>query len=277
MRPDSDDYRAIFLGATALMDVRAPVEFGKGAFPTASNIPLLDDDQRHQIGIRYKNEGEDEAIQLGLELATEEIRQQRIEQWSDFCQNNPDGYLYCFRGGLRSRTTQAWLKEQGIEYPLIRGGYKAMRRFLIDELELSSAQTPLIIVGGLTGTGKTRLLKQLPRQIDFEGIAQHRGSAFGRNATDQQPSVIDWENQVSIELLKLRTENPDLPVFVEDEGRRIGRVNIPDCLFEKMQQAPRAILQVELEDRIRMITEDYILHEWPEYQSIYGVEAMSDF
>ena len=277
MRPDSDDYRSIFLNDIALMDVRAPVEFHKGAFPTALNIPLLDDQQREQIGIQYKQAGEEEAIELGLKLATAEIRQQRLQDWSKFCRVNPQGYLYCFRGGLRSRTTQQWLREQGLEYPLIRGGYKAMRRFLIDDLQTSVEQMSLVIVSGLTGSGKTRVLRKISRQIDFEGIANHRGSAFGRDASDQQPGTIDWENQVAIEFLKLRDKNPAQPVFVEDEGRRIGRVSIPDNLFEKMRTAPRAILTVETAERIQLITEDYILNAWPEYQARFGETAASAF
>ncbi|MCP4233635.1 MAG: tRNA 2-selenouridine(34) synthase MnmH, partial [Aestuariibacter sp.] len=203
MRPDSDDYSNIFLNDIPLLDVRAPVEFCNGAFPKAVNAPLLDDEQREQIGIRYKDAGQEEAIRLGLKLATAEIRQQRLESWLKFCRSNQQGYLYCFRGGLRSRTTQQWMHEHGIDYPLIKGGYKAMRRFLLDELEHSAAQVPLVIVSGLTGCGKTRVLKQISRHIDFEGIANHRGSAFGRDSRDLQPGVIDWENQVSIEFLKL--------------------------------------------------------------------------
>lgn len=277
MRPDSDDYRSIFLNNAALMDVRAPVEFHKGAFPNASNIPLLDDEQRHEIGIRYKQAGEDEAIELGLKLATPDIREGRLMAWSKFCEVNPDGYLYCFRGGLRSRTTQQWLREQGIEFPLIRGGYKAMRRFLIDDLETSVERLSLVIVSGLTGSGKTRVLNKLSRHVDFEGIANHRGSAFGRDASDQQPSVIDWENRVSIELLKHREVDSTKPVFVEDEGRCIGRINIPDNLFSKMKAAPRAILQVETDKRVELITEDYILNAWPEYQVCFGEFAQAEF
>ncbi len=270
MRENSDDYHSIFLNDIPLMDVRAPIEFNKGAFPTASNVPLLDDIQREAIGIRYKNAGEQQAIELGLELATEEIREQRLEAWLSFCRQHEKGYLYCFRGGLRSRTTQQWIRARGVEYPLIKGGYKAMRRYLIDELEKSASQVPLVIVGGLTGCGKTRLLKKISRHIDLEGIANHRGSAFGRDTLDHQPCNIDWENRVSIEFLKLRHHQPGSAIFIEDEGRRIGRVSIPENLFKKMKEAPRAILRVDTESRIRLIAEDYILHAWPQYEIEYS-------
>ncbi|MDH5354683.1 MAG: tRNA 2-selenouridine(34) synthase MnmH [Gammaproteobacteria bacterium] len=274
---DSDDFLSLFLNDIPLMDVRAPVEFRKGSFPTASNIPLLDDDQREKIGIRYKEKGEQAAIELGLELATADIRQNRLKSWIDFCGKNNQGYLYCFRGGLRSRTTQQWIREQGIDYPLVKGGYKAMRRFLIDELEKSLEQLPLVIVSGLTGCGKTHLLNQISRKIDFEGIANHRGSAFGRDPLDQQPSTIDWENHVSIDFLKLRYQRASQPVFVEDEGRRIGRVSIPDNLFAKMQVAPRAILTVDTESRLKLIADDYIVSSWPAYQNHYAENATKEF
>jgi tRNA 2-selenouridine synthase len=277
IRPDTDDYFELFVNDVPLMDVRAPVEFVKGAFPSSANLPLLDDDQREQIGIRYKDAGEQEAIELGLQLATPQIKNQRLRGWKKFCGDNPHGYLYCFRGGLRSRTTQKWIRDSGVEYPLIKGGYKAMRRYLIDELEASIDSVPLVIVSGLTGSGKTRVLRELSHHIDFEGIANHRGSAFGANVTDHQPGSIDWENQVSIALLKHRSKFPGKPVFVEDESRRIGRVNMPDKLYQKMQTVPRAILSVDIEARVRLIIEDYILHAWPEYQAWFETQAKGKF
>jgi tRNA 2-selenouridine synthase len=277
MHESSSDYRHLFLQDTPLLDVRAPVEFGRGAFPTATNIPLLDDEQREMIGKRYKNAGQEEAIRLGLELATPEIREQRLRAWQDFCEANPQGLVYCFRGGLRSRTTQQWLHEAGVDYPLVEGGYKAMRRFLIDELELATRSVPLIAVSGLTGVGKTLLLKKIRHHIDFEGIANHRGSAFGRDALDRQPAVVDWENQVSIQYLKHRERFPGRDLFVEDEGRRIGRINMPECVFAALLKAPRAILTVDTEARISFIGEDYIQRSWPHYQRLYGDQAENEF
>jgi tRNA 2-selenouridine synthase len=277
VRADSDDYLQLFLDDVPMMDVRAPIEFAKGAFPYSANIPLLDDQQREQIGIKYKNAGEEKAIELGLKLATPDIREQRLEQWLAFCHRHTQGYLYCFRGGLRSRTTQGWIAEQGVKFPLIKGGYKAMRRFLIDELETSIEQIPFVIVSGLTGSGKTRVLQKIRHHVDLEGIANHRGSAFGRDASDIQPSVIDLENQISIEFLKHRHRFPGKPIFLEDEGRCIGRVNMPEILFKKMQMTPRAILEVDIESRIQLIREDYIENAWPQYQVLYGDLAEVEF
>jgi len=277
MRADTSDYRQLFLQDIPMLDVRAPVEFAHGAFPSAVNIPLLDDAQREQIGKRYKHAGQDEAIRLGLELATPEIREQRLRDWSGFSAAHPQGYIYCFRGGLRSRTTQQWLRESGIDMPLVRGGYKAMRRFLIDELEISAAEVPLVCVGGLTGVGKTRALLKTRHHIDFEGLANHRGSAFGRDPLDRQPTVIDWENRVSIEFLKHRERFVRRPLLIEDEGRCIGRVNLPDYLYAAMLQAPRALLEASTGQRVRMIREDYIERNWPEYRQLHGDNAAAEF
>ncbi len=277
MRNDTSDYRQLFLNDVPLMDVRAPIEFGQGAFPTSTNLPLLDDRQREQIGIRYKHAGQEEAIRLGLELATPDIRAQRLQAWATYCNEYPQGFLYCFRGGLRSRTSQQWLQQQGVEYPLVHGGYKAMRRFLIDELEQSAREVPLVCVSGLTGVGKTRVLQKIRYHIDFEGLANHRGSAFGRDVLDQQPSVIDWENRVSIEFIKHRDKHSGKPVFVEDEGRRIGRVYMPDCLYNALLKAPRAILKDDIETRIELIRDDYIRGNWPGYRQAYGESAEEEF
>ncbi|MEM7564788.1 MAG: tRNA 2-selenouridine(34) synthase MnmH, partial [Pseudomonadota bacterium] len=266
-----------FINDVPLLDVRAPVEFVSGAFPQAVNIPLLDDTQREKIGTRYKQAGQDEAIRLGLELATPEIKENRIEQWKTFCESHPDGVLYCFRGGLRSKTTQQWIRDSGIEYPMVSGGYKALRRYLIDALESSLNQVPLISVGGLTGVGKTRLLLKLRNHIDFEGLANHRGSAFGRDASDYQPSVIDWENAVSIHFLKHRHFSPNKALFVEDEGRRIGRIGMPDNLYAALLKAPRAILHLDMESRVRLIRNDYITNNWPRYQVNFPQSAEQDF
>ena len=272
-RTDSNDFKRIFLQDLPLMDVRAPVEFLQGAFPTSDNRPLLDDSQRQQIGIRYKEAGEEEAIRLGLELATDEIREQRLQSWTEFCRENPDGYLYCFRGGLRSRTTQQWLRDCGVNYPLVIGGYKAMRGFLIEQLEQLGCAFPLVVVAGLTGTGKTQLLTRLPRYLDLEGRANHRGSAFGMDADDFQPSVINWENSLAVDLLKLQQDGFDQPVFVEDEGKRIGRLSVPPALYQAMHEAPRIVLTLPLEQRVQAIVADYIHDNWPDYLGRHGERA----
>jgi len=276
-RLNSSDYLNLFLNDVPLMDVRAPVEYQKGSFPCSINRPLLDDNQRHEIGICYKHKGEESAIAMGLEMATPEIRSQRYKEWREFCDQNPTGFLYCFRGGLRSRTTQQWIKAQGIEYPLVTGGYKAMRRYLIDELEISLTKLKVINIGGPTGSGKTRILKKINHHVDFEGIAKHRGSAFGRNPLDSQPSNIDWENAVSIAFLKHRHNAPNKTLFVEDESKLIGRVCMPQNVADLCKTNELVLLEESLDNRVEMTKTDYIDLLWPEYQSIFNEHAEQKF
>ncbi len=276
-RPDTEDFSALFLNDTPMMDVRAPIEFNQGAFPTSVNVPLLDDEQREAIGKRYKDAGQDEAIELGLKLATAEIREQRLLHWKAFVDKHPDGYLYCFRGGLRSRTTQAWLKKQGIDYPLIKGGYKAMRSYLLQQLEISQQQIPFIILSGMTGSGKTRVLKKMQYYVDLEGLANHRGSAFGRDVHDTQPAQIDFENQLSITFLKHRHHYPQTPVVLEDEGKMIGRILTPSEFYKKMEVSPRIFLQRSVQQRVDIIREDYIEFNWPLYQQKFAEQAETEF
>ena len=165
--PQTDDYRSLLLNDTALLDVRAPFEFNQGAFPFAENFPLINDLEREQIGIRYKGLGQDEAITLGHQLVQGEIKSQRVNHWQNFFKQHPHGALYCFRGGMRSKISQQWIYEKtGIIYPRVKGGYKAMRRFLIDELETSALDINPVMLGGRTGIGKTLLLKKLTQQIE---------------------------------------------------------------------------------------------------------------
>lgn len=256
-RPDTDDYRTLFLNDTPLMDVRAPVEFAKGSFPLAQNAPLMNDDERHRVGIRYKEKGQDQAIVLGHQLVSGDIKTARVEAWKRFAIQNPDGYLFCFRGGLRSRLTQQWLRDAGIDYPLITGGYKALRRFLIDQLEALISRENFMLVSGRTGTGKTRLLNNLPNPVDLEGIANHRGSSFGRQITPQ-PTQIDFENRLSIALLKA-SHQPHNTLYLEDESHLVGRCCLPDSLRARMMEAPMMVLERPIEERTAIIKEDYVI------------------
>jgi tRNA 2-selenouridine synthase len=276
VRTNSKDFLQIFLQDTPMMDVRAPVEFNKGAFPNSQNIPLLNDEQRAVIGTRYKEQGQDQAIALGNELATPEIRQQHIQDWQAFTSKHPNGYLYCFRGGLRSRVSQQWLKDSGIDYPFIEGGYKAMRTFLIEELNTSLTTLPLVLISGKTASGKTHFLHSLSRYVDLEGLANHRGSSFGGMVTPQ-PSQIDFENALSIKMLKHRHEH-SLPVFMEDEGRLIGQLAItPEMRKAMTEQYPIALLNTPMEERVAIGVQDYITDLMPHYQAQHGGQAHDIF
>ena len=255
-RPDTSNYLALFLNDIPLMDVRAPVEFSKGSFPNAVNAPLMNDEERHRVGICYKERGQDEAIRLGQQLVSGGLKARRIEAWRRFAAEHPNGYLFCFRGGLRSRLSQQWIRESGTDYPLVAGGYKAMRRFLIDSLEALIESSEFTILSGRTGTGKTRVLQQLPNPVDLEGLANHRGSSFGRQVTPQ-PSQIDFENRLAVAMLKARHHTGGA-IYLEDESRLVGRCALPESLRARMAEAPLMVLDQPFEERIRIIREDYV-------------------
>ncbi len=268
--PETDRYRELFLADTPMLDVRAPVEFEQGAFPRARNVPLMNDIERHKTGICYQQLGQEAAIALGHQLVNGDIKAARVERWVAFAKAHPEGCLYCFRGGLRSRIAQQWLQEAGITYPRVTGGYKSMRRFLLEQLEEGAESLALIVLSGRTGTGKTRLLEQLPNPIDLEGLARHRGSSFGRLLTEQ-PSQIDFENALAVHMMKAN-QTPERSVFVEDEGRLIGRCALPVCLRDRMQKAPLMVLEQPLETRVEIILEDYVTGMTAAFQARDGDE-----
>jgi tRNA 2-selenouridine synthase len=270
-RADTDDYRALFVAGVPLLDTRAPAEFARGAFPGAVNLPLMSDEERARVGICYKERGQKAAIALGHELVSGARREERLAGWQAFCAANPEGYLYCFRGGLRSQIVQQWLAGAGVTYPRVLGGYKALRRHLIDSLGDSLATLPLVLVSGRTGSGKTWLLPALPRAVDLEGLARHRGSTFGR-LLEPQPTQIDFENAIAVELLRLAAAG-SAPVFLEDEGRLIGRLYLPEPLRDAMAAAPRIELDYPLEERVEVVLQDYILDLGQRFRAVAGEDG----
>jgi len=266
-----DNLRELFLNDVPLLDVRAPVEFAEGSFPHAENHPLIDDEERHRIGLTYTTFGQEDAIALGERLVSGPQKAARIAEWRRFLQRHPKAVLYCFRGGMRSQISQRWLyDEAGIACPRVRGGYKAMRRFLIDELARNSALCHPIVIGGRTGVGKTRLLQRCTAQIDLEGLAHHRGSAFGHHP-QPQPSQIDFENALSIALLK-RVDAGNRPFLIEDESRNIGSRHIPAVFFERMESAPLVLLEASEEERIAITLQEYVTDALAEFQAVGGQE-----
>ncbi|MDX1606713.1 MAG: tRNA 2-selenouridine(34) synthase MnmH, partial [Candidatus Competibacterales bacterium] len=273
--PVAGDYRGLLLRDAPLLDVRAPVEFAQGAFPTAVNLPLLDDKQRHQIGLRYKEAGQQAAIELGERLVSGALREARIEAWRRFAEAHPEGALYCFRGGLRSRVSQQWLAEAGVVYPRVDGGYKSLRRFLLTELERAAATLELIVIGGRTGTAKTRLIRSLDQGIDLEGLARHRGSAFGREL-DPQPRPIDFENALAVQLLKLRARGADCAVL-EDEGANIGSLAVPQALYYASQNAPLVVVEAPLAQRVEEILDGYVREMSTTFARRHGEQGPARF
>ncbi|MDX1353123.1 MAG: tRNA 2-selenouridine(34) synthase MnmH, partial [Thiomicrorhabdus sp.] len=232
--PQTDDFKSIVLNQTPLIDVRAPVEFQQGAFSSASNLPLMTDEERHKVGVCYKQHGNAVAVKLGHQLVNETAREPRIEAWVNFMNAHPEALLYCFRGGMRSKISQQWLQDAGREIVRLKGGYKAFRRYLIDYLDelpglLTQQDVKPIVLAGRTGSGKTLAIHQLNNAIDLEGLAHHRGSAFGRHATPQ-PTQINFENNLAMALIQFMETQPN-SLVIEDEGRNIGSVNFSKELF----------------------------------------------
>ena len=166
---------------------------------------------------------------------------------------------------------QRWLREAGIDYPLVTGGYKAMRRFLLAELQHALDSAWFVLISGRTGSGKTRVINCLARAVDLEGLANHRGSSFG-HMPGPQPSQIDFENALSIVLLRLLAQSPG-PIFLEDEGRLIGSVALPETLREKMAVAPMLVVEQSLEDRIDVVIEDYVVDLGRRYRELYAEDG----
>ncbi|GAA0684870.1 tRNA 2-selenouridine(34) synthase MnmH [Marinobacterium maritimum] len=268
MRNNSEDYRKIFLSGVPLIDTRAPVEFAKGTFPTSQNLPLMTDDERHKVGTCYKQHGQEAAIKLGHRLVDGAVKDERVRAWVEFAQANPEGYLYCFRGGLRSRITQQWLHDAGIDYPMIIGGYKALRGFLIETLNEAAEQCSFIQLGGLTGCGKTELLLQLDNALNLEGHANHRGSSFGRHALPQ-PTQINFENALAIDILRKRAEGINHFV-VEDENRAIGSCHVPLELHRRFVDSPLVWLEDSLDSRVERILKDYVIDLSAEFTELKG-------
>lgn len=270
-RPDTDDFASLFTREVALLDVRAPIEFEQGAFPGAVNLPLMNDQERHQVGLRYKQVNQEAAIKLGHELVSGEIKVARVAQWKAFAQAHPDGYLYCFRGGLRSRISQSWLAEAGIDYPRIVGGYKAMRTFLLESLTKHIDTSDFVLVSGLTGSGKTEVIQALSSTVDLEKLAHHRGSSFGKHATDQ-PVQINFDNSLAIALLRLHAQGKSR-IALEDESRMIGRCALPISLRDKMQTSSVVWLEEPMPVRVERILHDYVEDLGSQFAAKLGAEA----
>lgn len=269
------DYRQLFIEQRPLMDLRAPAEFARGSFPTAVSLPLMSDEERAKVGTCYKYYGQQAAINLGHKLVSGQLKADRIAAWAEFARIHPKGALFCWRGGLRSQITQQWLAEAGVNYPRVDGGYKALRRFLIDELERLIATTPLVLLAGRTGSGKTDVLRRLPATVDLEGLANHRGSGFG-GQIQPQPTQIDFENALAVAWIK-QTRGKSEGIMLEDESGHIGSVMLPQSLREKMAAAPVVILETPFEQRLENIFNEYILQRLKASTEYYGEHGFRQF
>lgn len=251
--PTVDDYQQILLNDVPIVDVRSPREFVQGAIPNAVNLPLLTDDERKSVGIAYKVGGQASALSCGLELLPKEKQAKLKAGWIQFLQNHPNALICCWRGGLRSKIVQTWLQEAGWRVPRIEGGSKALRSFCLRAIDAAN-QYNYVVLAGRTGTGKTQLLEELHPSIDLEGLAHHRGSAFGGD-TATQPSPVSFESALASDLLRVQGS---AGILIEDESRVIGKLAIPESLFKKMRTSPVVVLQADNTSRLQHIYESYV-------------------
>lgn len=240
----------LFKKKIPLIDVRAPVEFAEGYIPHSVNLPILNDEERARVGTTYKEHGQEAAIKLGHELVSGKVKEERISAWRDFIQLNPEAQVFCFRGGLRSQTSCEWLKESGLEKKPLTGGYKRLRNFFLSWLN-EGPMPELVRLGGPTGSGKSKLLNCV-RHIDLEGLANHRGSAFGY--VGPQPTQITFENALALEILNFSQQK----ILVEDESATIGKLVLPKGFFLHLREAPLVILKIDKDERVQNIFNSYV-------------------
>ena len=236
-----------------VVDVRSPGEYAYGHMPGAVNIPLFTDDQRAEVGTIYKNKGSTQAVLRGIDLAAPGMSSKLSQALS--LARNRSLLVYCWRGGMRSEA-MAWLFSiGGLDALRLEKGYKAYRNHVLNEL---GKERKYIVLGGLTGSGKTGILKHMlnsgTQVTDLEAIASHRGSAFGALGQLTQPSSEHFANMLFDDL---RSWNEDKPVWLEDESRNIGSVFMPDCFWEQMQRAPVIALMMSAETRLPRLLEEY--------------------
>ncbi len=252
------DLQKFFLQGRPLVDVRAPAEFALGSLPGAINLPIMNDEERAQVGTTYKRAGREAALKLGHELVSGSVREARIQGWVTQIQKSPETVLYCFRGGLRSQITQRWLRDRGFEVPLLEGGYKNARQFLRGEIDRLSATRDFLILSGPTGSAKTHIINGAAKfypALDLEALAHHRGSAFGAWGIPQ-PSPVDFENRLAVGLLKLEPQGQRW--LFEDESRLIGRCVLSESFFNRMRDSEVIMVEESFEQRVENIFADYV-------------------
>ncbi len=236
-----------------LLDVRSEKEYKHAHIPGAINIPLLNNDHRHLIGIEYKQKGREAAVLLGFKLVGPKFHE-FIIQAGELKKSN-EIFIYCWRGGMRSGIMAWLLSMAGYKVTLLKGGYKSFRGMVLNTLTESKR---VHIVGGHTGCGKTELLTELRKAgeqtVDLEALANHRGSAFGNLGLPPQPSNEHFENILALQWMNI--ENTKI-VWLESESHSIGTVKIPDTVFHQMQSATLFEVLSPVERRKKRILDEY--------------------
>lgn len=244
-----------------IIDARTPLEFNDDHLPGAINVPILTDAERVEIGTLYKQDGPQAARVRGLELTCHRFPA-IVATITEAAMGRP-ALVYCWRGGLRSESVAMLLEMTG--YPVVKlvGGYKSFRNIVASFFESVSLPVQLVVLHGMTGSGKTEFLLQLPKErytvIDLEGLAHHRGSAFGSLGLGEQPSqrrfeTLLWDN--------FRKAPLDRPILVEGESTRIGRVTLPGNLHEVMTASTKVWCTVSVDTRVKRLSAEYAHEEY---------------
>ncbi|WP_339743850.1 tRNA 2-selenouridine(34) synthase MnmH [uncultured Maricaulis sp.] len=253
-----DDTQADSLaGFDLVIDVRSPSEFAEDRLPGAINLPVLSDDERARVGTVYKQVSTFDARREGAALVTRNIGH-HLETALAGLPKKSRLLLYCWRGGMRSRSMALVLSAVGWKITLLRGGYRTWRREVVAQLEHSDEPLPFILIDGQTGTAKTAILLELAARgaqiIDLEGLASHRGSAFGDFAAIPQPSqkrfeTLLWEQLRSMDLSR--------PIYLEAESNMVGRRQLPARIWTAMKAAPRITISAPVPARAAYLVEAY--------------------
>lgn len=243
-----------------ILDVRSPSEYAHAHMKNAYSLPLFTDEERKVVGTAYKQQGKQPAIKIGLNYFGVKMAQMVNEVEALLASSsdptNKVVLVHCWRGGMRSAGV-AWLLDlYGYTVYTLAGGYKAYRNWVLDQFTLEYS---FRVVGGYTGSGKTETLHALQVLdqpiIDLEGLAHHKGSAFGNLGQPVQPSQEQFENLLAQSLYKMSEQHAY--IWVEDESRRIGLVNIPAILFDQIRKSKLYFLDIPFTQRLQFILKGY--------------------
>ena len=245
-----------------IIDVRSPGEYLHAHIPSALSLPLFSDEERAAIGTTYKQKSREAAIKLGLPFFGTKMFAmiETVEEWSREYEKTekkkPIILVHCWRGGMRSAAV-AWLLDlYGFKTEQLTGGYKAYRNWVLAQFE---KEYKMKVLGGYTGSGKTEILLQLQKSkipvIDLEGLAHHKGSAFGALGQQDQPSQEQFENNLATALFK--TASTENYFWIEDESQRIGTNMLPILFFKNLRNSVCYFIDIPFESRLKFIVQGY--------------------